>query len=94
MKKKSQKLYLKHLIDPSFQGANRLLVLSFGKDDDDIKRKGHASYYLSKVETKDYNVMIDGQNILDGEEVDIHQLLRNKIKTYKTCYWSRRRLHK
>ena len=62
-----------HLADPSFQGVNRLFVLSFESDDD---RRSHSNYYLPKVEVKDYNVMIDGKNLFD-------QPKNNHIKTYE-----------
>ena len=51
-----QNQYLDFLIDPAFQGVNRLFVLSFENDDD---RKVHTGYYLPKVGLKDYDVMID-----------------------------------
>ena len=51
--------YLDFLIDPHFQGVNRLFVLSF-KDDDG--RESHKQYYLPTIEIEDYNVMIDGRN--------------------------------
>ena len=49
--------YLDYLIHPSFQGVNRLFVLSFENSAD---RASYKRYYLPKVEIKDYNVMIDG----------------------------------
>ena len=49
-------LYLNHLIDPSFQGSNRLFVLLFESKDD---RTLQTKYYLPAVEIKDSNVMID-----------------------------------
>ena len=55
----SQSRYLNHLINPSFQGVNRLFVLSFENENDRIS---HSNYYLPKVEIKGYNVMIDGEN--------------------------------
>ena len=54
--------YLDYLIDPGFQGVNRLFVLSF-KDDDG--RESHKQYYFLTVEIKDYNVMIDWWNFFD-----------------------------
>ena len=51
--------YLNHLVVPSFRGVNRLFVLSFKNEDD---RRSHSSYYLPKVDIKDYNVMTDGKN--------------------------------
>ena len=38
-----------YLIDPSFQGVNRLFVLSFGNEND---RKANTGYYLPKVVIK------------------------------------------
>ena len=50
------------MINPSFQGVNRRFVWSFENED---QRKSHLSYYLPKVEIKDYNVMIDDRNFFD-----------------------------
>ena len=65
--------YLNYLINPSFQGVNRLFVLSFENED---QRKSHSSYYLPKVEIKNYNVMIDGSNLFD-------QPINSMTKTYE-----------
>ena len=58
----AQNRYLNHLVNPSFQGVNRLFVLSFENEND---RTSHSNYYLPKVKIKDYNVMTDGKNFLD-----------------------------
>ena len=58
----AQNRYLNYLINPSFQGVNRLFVLSFENEND---RTSHSTYYLPKVEIKDYNVMIDCRNLFD-----------------------------
>ena len=60
------------LIDPSFQGVNRFFVLLFKNDDG---RERHKQYYLSTVEIKGYNVMIDRRNFFD-------QPIKNDLKTY------------
>ena len=52
----TQNRYLDFPIDSSFQGVNKLFVLSF-KDDD--VQESHKQYYLPTVEIKGYNVMID-----------------------------------
>ena len=57
-----QNRYLNYLINPSFQGVNRLFLLSV-ENENDIT--AHSAYYLPKVEIKDYNVMIDGRNVFD-----------------------------
>ena len=53
---------LNHLIEPSFQGVNRLFVLAFDNDDD---RTSSDEYYLPTVEIKDYNMMINGENFFN-----------------------------
>ena len=64
---------LNHLIEPSFQGLNRLFVLACEKDD---QRTSYKRYYISNVEIKDYNVMIDGKSLFD-------QPINNMIKTFE-----------
>ena len=49
--------YFDYLIDPSFQGVNRLFVLSF---EDKGQRLSHNRHYLLTVEIKNY-VTIYGQ---------------------------------
>ena len=64
---------LNYLIEPSFQGINRLFVLAF---EDDAQRTINKRYCISNVETKDYNVMIDGKNFFD-------QPIKNNKVTYE-----------
>ena len=49
---------LNYLIDPTFTDVNRLFVLSFENEND---RVSFSKYYVSKVEVKDFNVLIDGK---------------------------------
>ena len=64
---------LNHLVEPSFQGVNRLFVLAFENDE---QRAVHSGYYLSNVEIKDYDVMINPENFFD-------QPIKNNKVTYK-----------
>ena len=64
---------LNHLIEPSFQGVNRLFALPFEDDDQKISNK---RYYIPNVEIKDYNVMIAGKNVFD-------QPIKNDKVTYE-----------
>ena len=50
---------LNHLVEPSFQGVNRLFVLAF---ENDVQRTSYEGYYIPNVEIKDYNIMINGEN--------------------------------
>ena len=71
-----QNNYLDFLIDSSFQGVNRLFALSFENKGD---KKVHTGYYLAKVEIKDYNIMIDGENVFD-QPVKIDMRTYNNIR--------------
>ena len=62
-----------HLIEPIFQGVNRLFVLAFENDD---ARTSYDEYYLPTVEIKDYNIMINGENFFD-------QPIKNNKVTYE-----------
>ena len=61
------------MVEPSFQGVNRLFVLAFENDTD---RASHNTYYLPNVEIKDYNIIINGENFFD------HPVKDNKL-TYE-----------
>ena len=65
---------LNHLVEPSFQGVNRLFVLAF---ENDTQRTSHSGYYLPNVEIKNYNVMINGENFFD-------QPIKNNKVTYES----------
>ena len=69
----AQNRYLNYLINPSFQGVNRLFVLSFENGND---KTSHSTYYLPKGEIKDSNVMTDGRNFFD-------QAIHSITKTYQ-----------
>ena len=53
---------LNYLFEPSFQGINRLFVLAC---EGDTQRTSHSGYYLPNVEIKNYNIMINGENLFD-----------------------------
>ena len=60
----AQNQNLNHLIDPGFQGVNRLFTLAF---ENDAQRTTNKRYYLTNVELKDYNVMIHEKKKLTNE---------------------------
>ena len=64
---------MNHLIEPSFQDANRLFVLAF---EDDAQRISRKRYYIPNVEIKYYNATIDGKNLFD-------QPVKNNKVTYE-----------
>ena len=52
---------LNYLVEPSFQGVDRLFVLAF---ENYAQRPRNKRYYLPNVEIKDYNDMIDRKTFL------------------------------
>ena len=68
----AQNRYLNHLINPSFQGENRLFAWVFETENGITS---HSNYYLLKVEIKNYNIVIHGNNFFD-------QPINDDSKTY------------
>ena len=60
----AQNEILDFFIDASFEGVNRLFVLSFN---DQSVRESHRQYYLPIVEIKDCYIMIDGRNFFNSQ---------------------------
>ena len=52
-------------LDASFQGVNRLFVLSYNNTDGDnkVERGSHRKYFLPRVNVTNYNVLINGRNL-------------------------------
>ena len=67
---------LNYLIDPIFNRANELFVLSFENQEDKIS---FSKYYTTRFEIKDFNVLIDGKIFFDLP-------IKNKEETYKKNY--------
>ena len=55
--------YLNYLFGPRFPGVKRIFVLLQFRNKTD--KEVHTDHYLSKMEIKDYNVMIDGRNFFN-----------------------------
>ena len=72
MEKLCENPYLYYLIDTGFQGVTEVFVLSF---ENPTNRIPHTGYSLSKVEIKDFNVMIDAKNYFEQPFFD--QYLKN-----------------
>ena len=61
------------MVEPSFQGKNRLSVLAF---ENDTQRASAEGCYLPNVEIKNYNIMINVENVFD-------QPIKNNKVTYE-----------
>ena len=60
MTKQTKTNKLNYVIDPTFNKVNRLFVLSFENEDD---RTSLSKYDTTKVDIKDFNVLIYGKKI-------------------------------
>ena len=78
----AQNSNLNHLVEPSFQGVNRLFVLAFENDYDKTRSN---EYYLPIVEIKDYNIMINGENFFD-QPIKNNKVTYDNIRKIATCY--------
>ena len=84
----SSKPIFRFLIDRSFEAVNRLFVLLFNDDDDDVQNS-YKQNYLLNVQINDYNVMIDGTNFCDrpmNNELTIRWRLLTILKASKEMY--------
>ena len=54
--------YLNYLTDPTFTKVIRLFVLSFENEND---RTSFSQHYVTNVQIKDFNVLIDGKSFFD-----------------------------
>ena len=70
---------LNFLIDPTFTNVSRLFVLSFKNDAANRdNRASNSTYYLPKVQMKDFNVIIDKKSFFD-QPVKIEEEAYEKI---------------
>ena len=72
----AQNANLNHLIEPRFQGINRLFVLAYK---DDAQRTSNKGYYIPNVEIKDYNIMVDGKKVF-GQPVKHDKVTYENIR--------------
>ena len=80
-----QNTNLNYLIDLTFTNVNRLFVLSFERIEENNvimdHRDSFSHHYVSNVEVKDFNVLIDGINLFDlpvkNEEKPFIEMSRN-----------------
>ena len=56
---------LDYLTDPTFTKVNRLFLLSFQRNAEGGRRDSFSHYYVTNVEIKDFNVLINGKSFFD-----------------------------
>ena len=77
MHKKTETNNLNYLIDPTFAKVSKLFVLSFKNEND---RTSFSKCYEPSIETKDFNILIDGKSFFDSP-------IKHKEETWKN-YWN------
>ena len=83
-------------LDASFQGVNRLFVLTFDDTENGnkkVERDSHRKYFLPRVDITNYNVLIDGRNFYDQPINDqtkkydeVRKVMTGKSDDYTTGY--------
>ena len=53
------------MIDPTFRNINKFLLLSFKNGNDGLAGDSFDEYYMSLVEIKDFNALIDNKPVFD-----------------------------
>ena len=81
------------IIDPTFRNINRFFVLSFKDGDNDPTRDSFEKYYMSLIEVKDLNPLIDNKPFFDhpveNKEEAYEELIKiSKNDYYTTSYWT------
>ena len=66
------------MIDPAFRNINRLISLSFKNGISDPARDSFKKYYMSLVEIKDFNALIDNKTFFN-EPVKSKQKVDEKL---------------
>ena len=56
---------LNYLIDSTFKNVNKLVFLSFPRNNNTDSRYSYSNYYVLKVEINDFKVLIDGKSFFD-----------------------------
>ena len=76
---------LNYLIDLTFTDVNRLVGLSFTRDNAGDNRDSFSHYYVPNIEIKDFNVLIDGKSFFDlpvkNEEEAYEKIIDNNDYT-------------
>ena len=63
----NEEKYIRELLDSSYQGVKRLLVLAYNNKEGDNKVSvdSFKKYFLPRVKIENYNIEIDGRNFYD-----------------------------
>ena len=86
-KTQPKKSNLDYLVDPTFRNMNKFFVLLFKNGDNDPTSNSFDKYYMSLVERKGFNLLIDNKLFFE-------QPLINKQEAYeKPIYMSRNNDH-
>ena len=76
---------LNYLIDPTFTNVNRLFVLSYENENNNTS---FSKYYVSKVERKDFNVLIDGKPFFEISVKNKEEAYEANIEMSKNNYYT------
>ena len=88
MSNQTKNYNLNYLIDPIFNKVNRLFVLPFKNEDEEINDGfSFSKYFMPNVQIKDFNLLIDGKQFFDvpiknkEEACEITEMSKNDYTT-------------
>ena len=64
------------LTDPTLNKVSRLFFLSFARNAEGDRRDSFSHFYVPNVETKDFNVLIDGKGFFELPEKKLRKSLQ------------------
>ena len=74
--------YLDYLIDPTFRNINRLFAILFKNAGNDPIRNYFYDYYMSLVEIRSFNVIIDNKPFFDQPVKNKPETCEKLVETY------------
>ena len=78
-------------LESSFKGVNRLFVMAYSRANDQPTRNGQRKYYLPRIDSEKYHVIIDGRNFYDNpiesdneKYRELKKVMIGKVEDYTT----------
>ena len=79
------------MIDPTFRNLNRLFVLLFKNGNNDLTRVSFDQQYMSLIEMKDFNALIDIKSFFDQPVKNKEKAHEKLIEIIRNSYYTDRR---
>ena len=76
------------MLDSSYQGVKRLIVLAYDNTDANrVTEDSHRKYFLPRIKIENYNIEIDGRNFCDQPINDLIKQYDEVRKNFNRTRW-------